>query len=59
MEKKQIRCYANVKQVSVKNLVSLDKEVKIVLSIVGADIDQAILLSALPIETQVKIEAEL
>ena len=55
----EIKFLANVKQVNVKNLASMDKEVRVVLSVVGKDIDQAILLSNLSIEKQVEVKAEL
>ena len=51
--------YANIIKVETKNLVSGDKETRLILSVVGADIEGAILLAGLPIEARVKLEVDL
>ena len=50
--------YASVKDVKVKNLKSGDKEVWIILSVVGADVENAVNLAKLSPEKLIKIEYE-
>lgn len=49
---------ANVKQVSVKTLASGDKELRITLSVVGPEIDEALELGRLSPEQQVIVKTE-
>ena len=55
---KSLEFLANVKRVETKTLVSGDKEVKLDLRIVGADVLKANRLADLPVDRQVKITAE-
>lgn len=52
-----IEFLANIKEIKIRTLVSGDKEVRLSLSIVGQDINEANKLAYLPVDKQVKIEA--
>lgn len=52
----EIKFYAIIKQISTKNLVSGDKETRIVLSVVGADTIEATKLADLEPDKLVKVE---
>jgi len=54
-EKQTISFLANIKEIRVRNLISGDKEVKIDLRIVGADVIEANKLADVPIGKQVKV----
>lgn len=59
MENKKITLYASIKKITTKTLVSGDKECRIELSIVGADLIEANKLNDLPADKQVIITAEI
>jgi len=52
----KIEFKANIKQITSKNLVSGDQEIRIILSVVGEDTLKAIGLAELKPDEQVKVE---